>query len=173
MFYGKDESIKQLNNESLKHLIVKATIGYHPGECGTVDPSVNHADIITEENIQSKIDGLRSLYEANKEYIVAIGECGIDTFFLGSEDHLPLQKKLFILQCNLARELHLPLVVHVRKDFESAFAILKNYTDLTIHFHCRGFGTEEIKRLKDLKIKRLFIGFCGNVTYKNAHNLRD
>ena len=24
-----------------------------------------------------------------------------------------------------------------------------------------------------MKIKKLFIGFCGNVTYKNAQNLRD
>ena len=44
---------------------------------------------------------------------------------------------------------------------------------MTIHVHCRGFGLEEIKKLQDLNIKKLFIGFCGNVTYKNAQNLRD
>jgi TatD DNase family protein len=152
---------------------VKTTIGYHPGECWMEEPTVIHEEIITEKNIQKKIDDLKILYEANKEYIVAIGECGIDIYYPGTEKQLPLQKKLFTLQCDLARELHLPLVVHVRKDFDSAFEILKNYTDLSIHFHCRSFGPEEITRLQDLKIKKLFIGFCGNVTYKNAQNLRD
>ena len=167
------ESLK-LKAQSLKsELIVKATIGYHPGECWMEEPSTVHTEIITEENIQQKIFDLKKLYEVNKEYVVAIGECGIDTYYPGSENSLSIQKKLFALQCDLAKELNLPLVVHVRKDFASAFEILKNYRDMIIHFHCRGFGPDEIKRLQDLKIKKLFIGFCGNVTYKNAQNLRD
>lgn len=82
---------------------------------------------------------LRILYEANKEYIVAIGECGIDTYYPGSENSLPLQKKLFALQCDLAKELQLPIMIHVRKDFASAFEILKNYRDMTVYIHCWGF----------------------------------
>jgi len=111
------------------------------------EPSVVRTEIITEENIQQKMDGLRVLYEANKKYIVAIGECGIDTFYPGTEDQLPLQKKLFAMHCDLARELNLPLVVHIRQDFDAGLEILKNYTDLTIHFHCRGFGPDELKTL--------------------------
>lgn len=111
------------------------------------EPSVVRTEIITEENIQQKISDLRKLYEANKQYIMAIGECGIDTYFPGTENHLPVQKKLFSLQCDLAQELGLPLVVHVRKDFESALEILKQYHDITIHFHCRSFGPEDIERL--------------------------
>lgn len=64
-------------------------------------------------------------------------------------------------------------MIHVRKDFDSMFEVLKRYRDMTVYVHCWGFGSEEIKRLKDLKIKRLFIGVCGNVTYKNAQMLRD
>lgn len=145
--------------------IVKSTIGYHPESCNDGE--------ISEENIQQKMFDLKKMYQENKEYIVAIGECGIDTYYPGSEDSLPLQKKLFALQCDLAKELNLPLMVHIRKDFDSAFEILQKYRDLTVYIHCRGFGPEEIKRLKDLKIKRLYIGFCGNVTYKNAQALRD
>jgi len=145
--------------------VIRSTIGYHPGCCDDGE--------ITEENIQQKIIDLKKLYEANKAYIVAIGECGIDTYYPGTDSSLPLQKKLFVLQCDLARELNIPLMIHIRKDFETAFEILQHYTDLTVYIHCRGFGPEEIKRLKDLQIKRLFIWFCGNVTYKNAQLLRD
>jgi Tat protein secretion system quality control protein TatD with DNase activity len=61
---------------------------------------------------------------------------------------LPLQKKLFILQCDLAKELHLPLMVHIRKDFDSAFEILQHYRDLTVYIHCWGFCPEEVEMLK-------------------------
>jgi len=162
------QSIEQFNNESLKHLVVKASIGYHPWCCDDGE--------ITEENIQQKIIDLKKLYEENKEYIVAIGECGIDTYYPGSENFLSLQKKLFTLQCDFAKELNLPLMVHIRKNFETAFEILKNYRDMTIYIHCRGFGPEEVERLKRWSVEmwwKLFIGFCGNVTYKNAQNLRD
>jgi Tat protein secretion system quality control protein TatD with DNase activity len=55
--------------------------------------------------MQQKISDLKKMYEENKEHIVAIGECGIDTYYPGSEHHLELQKKLFIAQCDLAKEL--------------------------------------------------------------------
>lgn len=112
------------------------------------------------------------MYEENKEYIVAIGECGIDTYYPGSEEHLDLQKKLFALQCDLAKELDLPIMVHIRKDFESAFEILQKYRDLTVYVHCRGFSPKEFRMLS-AEFRNLYIGFCGNVTYKNAQNLRD
>ena len=128
---GKMETLKHFDNETLKHLVVKSTIGYHPDSC--------HNGEITEENIQQKISDLKKLYEANKEYIVAIGECGIDTYYPGTQETLPLQKTLFTLQCDLAKELDLPLMVHIRKDFDSAFEILQNYRDMTVYVHCRGF----------------------------------
>ncbi|MCX6822924.1 MAG: TatD family hydrolase [candidate division SR1 bacterium] len=147
---------------------VKATIGYHPDVC-------LHGEI-SEENIQKKIAELKSTYESNKDVVVAVGECGIDTYYPGTEETLPLQKTLFTLQCDLAKELGLPLMIHIRKDFEAGLEILKNYRDMTIHFHCRSFGPKEVERLRveggELN-RKLFIGFCGNITYKNAQNLRD
>ncbi len=165
---GKMETLKHFDSKTLKHLVVKSTIGYHPDSCNNGE--------ITEENIQQKISDLKTLYEANKQYIVAIGECGIDTYYPGSEETLPLQKKLFTLQCDLAKALDLPLMVHIRKDFDSAFEILQNYRDMIVYIHCWGFGSEEVKRLQVAGSKlwrRLFVWFCGNVTYKNAQNLRD
>lgn len=124
----------------MEKCVVKSTIGYHPECCNDGE--------ISEENIQQKIVDLKKMYEENKEYIVAIGECGIDTYYPGSEDSLELQKKLFVAQCDLAKELNLPLMVHIRKDFDSAFEILQNYRDLTVYVHCRGFNPEEVKKLQ-------------------------
>lgn len=152
----------------MEDVVIKATVGWHPDSCTTGD--------ITEENLQQKILDLKLLYEENTDVVVAIGECGIDTYYPGSEDFLSLQKRLFTLQCDLAKELNLPLMVHIRRDFLSAFEILKNYHDMTIYIHCWWFGPEEVEILKRESVElwwNLFIGFCGNVTYKNAQNLRD
>ena len=151
-----------------KSSIVKATIGYHPDVC-------LHGEI-TQENIQTKIAELKSLYKQHKDVVVAIGECGIDTYYPGTEETLPLQKKLFTMQCDLAKELGLPLMVHIRKDFDTGLEILKKYRDMTIHFHCRSFWPDEVEALNRISWelnRKLFIWFCGNVTYKNAQNLRD
>ncbi len=147
---------------------VKTTLGYHPDSCNNGE--------ITEQNIQTKISELKTLYQQNKDVVVAVGECGIDTYYPWTEETLPLQKKLFTMQCDLAKELGLPLMVHIRKDFDVGLEILKEYRDMTIHFHCRSFWPEEIETLHStlwpLHFK-IFIWFCGNITYKNAQNLRD
>jgi TatD DNase family protein len=48
-----------------------------------------------------------------------------------------LQKKLFVAQLNLARELDLPIVIHSREDFDTTIDIIKDYKDLKIYIHCR------------------------------------
>jgi TatD DNase family protein len=115
---------------------------------------------------------LKDLCLANPHYVVAVGETGIDVHYPNGLETLETQKELFVQHCKLARELKLPLVVHSRDAFLETFEILKNYTDLTVYFHCRGYGPEEYKQLNEL-IPHLFVGFCGNVTYKNAQALRD
>ncbi|MEI6118811.1 MAG: TatD family hydrolase [bacterium] len=115
---------------------------------------------------------LKDLYLANPQYVVAIGETGIDVHYPNGLETLEIQKELFIHHCNLARELKLPLVVHSRDAFFETFEILKNHTDLTVYFHCRGYGPNEFRMLNSA-FRNLFIGFCGNVTYKNAQTLRD
>ena len=116
---------------------------------------------------------LKGLYSANRQYIVAIGETGIDVHYPNGPETLETQKTLFIEHCKMARELNLPLVVHSRDAFEETLKILKDYTDLVIYFHCRGYGPEQIRILQDMKIKKLYFGFCGNITYKKTEELRE
>lgn len=135
-----------------------------------------HPEILTQkddmETIWSKMEELKQLIIDNKDDIVAVGECGIDLYFPWTEQTLDLQKELFAIQCDLAQELKLPLVVHSRTAFDQTLDILKNYKNLTIYFHCRGYGPEQIKILQ-LLFPKLYIWFCGNITYKKADELRE
>jgi len=162
---AKQAQSLKLKAQSQKYpLIIKATVGWHPLECVEW--------VVTAENISDKMQWLKKLYIDNKEHVVAIGETGIDLHYLNWLETLEIQKILFIEHCEFARETWLPLVVHSRDAFEQTLEILKDYVDLTIYFHCRWYWSAEIKKLKDYKIKRLFIGFCWNVTYKKAEELR-
>ncbi len=164
-FYNrKGIEIAQESASFYPDLIVKMSLGLHPLECVE--------NIITKQNLEEQIQNMKKLYESNKQYIVAIWEAGIDLHFPNGYETLDVQKKLFIMQCEYAKQLNLPIVIHSRDAFEETIEILEAYKNLTIYIHCRSYGTDEYRRL-DSMFPHLFIGFCGNITYKNAQNLRD
>ncbi len=146
------------------NVFVKCTIGYSPHEV--------LANKVSDDNIDNNIDKLKILYLENKNHIVAIWEIWIDTHF-DSWSSLVLQKKLFKMQCELAKELWLPIVIHSRDDFDSTMEILEKFKELKIYFHCRWYGPDEIKKLKNCGLKNYRVGFCGNITYPKAQNIRD
>ncbi|HMT01625.1 MAG TPA: TatD family hydrolase [Candidatus Absconditabacterales bacterium] len=147
-----------------KKCLVKATIGYHPSEACFHN--------ITEDNLTEKISDLVKLYNSAPEAIVGIGECGIDLHYESGKETLDIQKKLFSLQCDLAQELNLPIIIHSRDDFQSTRDIIQNYKFLKVYFHCRGYGPEELKKLVDF-FPKFWVGFCGNTTYPKAELLRE
>lgn len=144
--------------------IVKTTIWLHPYEVAIGN--------ITRENINAKLNEMKSLYtETNKDHIVAIGEIGIDTFHPNTEHTLELQKETFWLQCQWARTLELPIVIHSRANRQATHEVLQDFTDLTIYFHCRPYGPDEIRTIKET-YPNFYIGFCGNISYPKSDNIR-
>ena len=121
--------------------------------------------------IEKEIQKLKNQIFQHREEVVAIGECGIDLHFDTEGNILALQKGVFTAQCKLAKEVHLPIVIHSRDAFEETFAVLKEFPELTIYFHCRGYSEKEIQILL-ATFPKLFIGFCGNTTYPKAEHLR-
>lgn len=142
---------------------VYCTIWLHPCEVVSED--------ITDINMRHKIKEMCMLYTPYKEYIVGIGECGIDTFQEGSEMTLDIQKDLFTQQCDLARQRWLPIVIHSRANREATHEVLKEFSDLRIYFHCRSYTPEEIKTIKKT-YSDFYIGFTWNITYPKAIDIR-
>ena len=102
---------------------------------------------------------------------IAIGECGLDYFRLPNDDidgYKAKQKDTFISQINLAIELKLPLIVHIRDANEDSLKILKEYEDRLVGgvLHC--FNASPI--LLELSSK-FYYGIGGVLTFKNGKKL--
>lgn len=157
--------LKIVQDFDFDDFILKTTLGRHPSECVEWK--------IVKSNLKEKMQRIKDRYYEYKNWIIAIWEAGIDLYYDWAIESLDIQKELFLNHCDLAQELNLPLVVHSRNAFDQTLDVLKNYKDLTVYFHCRGYWPEEIKKLKNFGLKNLFVGFCGNVTYKKADDLRE
>ncbi|MDR2505453.1 MAG: TatD family hydrolase [Oscillospiraceae bacterium] len=107
---------------------------------------------------------------AARPKVVAIGEIGLDYYW---KDPAPeAQKPAFILQLELARELKLPAILHVRDAHEDVLAILNERRERLpqLILHCFGGNADDARRYLELGA---YISFAGNLTYKKADALRE
>ena len=128
---------------------VFAILGIHPHEAGTA----TDADLAE----------LRELLSHPKA--VAVGETGLDWF----RDYAPRedQQRLFGAQLELAAELGKPAVIHTRAADEDTLAMLEPFRG-TVVLHC--FSSPRM--LPMARELGWYVSFAGNVTYKNATDLR-
>ncbi len=130
---------------------IYAAVGIHPQEAKTMMKS--HDDLLASW--------------AQLPKVVAIGEIGLDYYYENSEREI--QKKVFIRQLDLARQMHLPVSIHDRDAHGDTMDILKKEGKGIIGvIHCFS-GSWEMAH--DLLRKGWFIGVDGPVTFKNAAKL--
>jgi len=129
-----------------RHDGVAAALGIHPHEAADGD-----------------VAALRdALQDSNA---VAVGETGLDYF----RDYAPreVQRRIFDEQLQLAAELGKPVIIHTRAAEEDTLAALAGF-DGTVVMHC--FSSPRL--LEPALEREWYVSFAGNVTYKNAHDLR-
>ena len=132
---------------------VYAAVGWHPENCAPY----------TEDSL----DALRAW--AREPKVVAIGEIGLDYYWEKDEDRRALQRRIFIRQLDLARELHMPVCIHDRDAHGDTLAILKKEgKGIRGVLHCYS-GSYEMAR--ELIKMGWYIGVDGPLTFKNAAKL--
>jgi TatD DNase family protein len=101
----------------------------------------------------------------SKHPFIAIGETGIDLYW--DKTRIKQQCESFIAQIDMAKSLHIPLIIHCRESFEEIVTILerKKGDGLTGVFHSFTGTPEQAKIILSLGFK---IGINGVVTYKNS-----
>jgi TatD DNase family protein len=101
----------------------------------------------------------------SKSY-VAVGEIGIDLHWDKSTKEI--QMKAFAEQIQWAKQLKLPIVIHVREAFEEAFEIVDQLNDKNLKgvFHCFTGNLAQAQHILDYGQFKLGIG--GVLTFKNS-----
>jgi TatD DNase family protein len=132
-----------------RHEGVYACLGIHPHEAEGFD--------------LGDLDELRALLAHPR--VVAVGETGLDYF----RDYAPAdaQQRLFDAQLALAADVGKPVVIHTRAaDDDTRERLLQH--DGPVILHC--FSSEPL--LEPALERGWYVSFAGNVTYKNAYDLR-
>jgi TatD DNase family protein len=138
---------------ALEHAAVYATVGIHPYDAEDFD-----------EVVGAEIERL-----AAQPKVVAIGEVGLD--FYREHAGPDSQHRAFAAQIELAKKLSLPMVMHIRDAFPQVIEQLNQAGPPgTLIFHCFSGGAPEARIAVEMGG---FVSFAGNVSYKNAENLRE
>jgi TatD DNase family protein len=132
---------------------VYVALGLHPDEVGELN--------------EERFEILKA--ECQKEKVVAVGEIGLD-YYWDNESH-DIQKKWFIRQLELARELDLPVIIHSRDAAEDTLKIMKEHAKgMRGVIHCFSYSKEMAEEYVKLGF---YIGVGGVVTFKNGKKLKE
>lgn len=135
-----------------------ATVGVHPHEAAELDDA-------SRKSIREWL---------GHERVVAMGECGLDYHYMNSPRET--QRAVFAEQIALARELAMPVSIHVRGDDPNAYDDLleiwlaEGGGDLEGVLHCYTGSLEFARRAMDTGF---FVSFSGIITFKKSAALRE
>ncbi len=156
---GDIESSRWSAWAAASHPRVLAAVAIHPNEA----PGYEAAGRLDEAI--AVIDEL-----AAQPRVRAIGETGLD-FFRTAEDGVPAQFRSFEAHIALAKKHSLAMQIHDRDAHDAVLETLERVgaPERTV-FHCFSGDDAMARYCAD---RGYYLSFAGNVTFKNAQNLRD
>ncbi len=149
----RDEVIEKCK-EQLKAVITSCA---HPNDFNlTMEMTEKHPDFVfatagihpeyIKDITVKEIDEFLGLVKANKDKLVAVGEVGLDYWWIKEKSWQWKQKELFVQFINLAKEIKKPLVIHIRDAFEDSIRILEDEDANQVMIHMFG-GREFLSRV--------------------------
>ena len=147
------DSVTEVVELAQKYPFMYAAVGVHPDEVGALS--------------DERFEYMKA--QCKKEKVVAVGEIGLD-YYWDNESH-DVQKKWFIKQLELARELDLPVIIHSRDAAADTLEIMKEYGQgLRGVIHCFSYSIELAREYVKMGFH---IGIGGVVTFKNGRKLKE
>ncbi|WP_373048901.1 TatD family hydrolase [Vulgatibacter sp.] len=135
-------------------------LGIHPQEIPTLDPADD----------DRSIRRLGDLLEAG--HAVAVGECGLDAPTAENGGSMERQVRLLEAQLGLARDLELPVILHVFRCQGEAVRVLERFGKLPAGgvLHSYSGSAELVKRWSRLD---LHFSFTGPVTFERSRRIHE
>ena len=147
------DSVTEVVELAQKYPFMYAAVGVHPDEVGELN--------------DERFEYMKA--QCKKEKVVAVGEIGLD-YYWDNESH-DVQKKWFIKQLELAREMDLPVIIHSRDAAADTLEIMKEHAKgLRGVIHCFSYSIELAREYVKMGFH---IGIGGVVTFKNGRKLKE
>ena len=137
-----------------QHDYIYGAIGVHPSETGELN----------DENFKQLKEW------CSHEKCLAVGEIGLDYYW--DEPDRDTQKKWFVRQLDLAREIKLPVIIHSREAAKDTVDIMtaEHAEEIGGVVHCYSYTKETAKSFLDMGF---YFGIGGVLTFKNAKKLKE
>lgn len=137
-----------------KYSFIYGSVGVHPSETGELNEHL--------------ADWLKHV--AHTEKIVAIGEIGLDYYW--NEPEPKIQKKWFVRQIELAKQIKMPVIIHSRDAANDTLNIIKaeNAKETGGVIHCFSYGREIAREYLNMGF---YLGIGGVVTFTNGKKLKE
>ncbi len=116
-------SQKRILDITEQHNEVFASLGIHPEE------------VKMNSKIEQQLDSIIDLIKKNKQNICAIGEIGLDHYFVKDEELYPIQKRIFEEMLAVAQNLNLPVNLHTKGAEKIVFDMLPSYKIPNVNIH--------------------------------------
>ena len=132
--YSNESNMKILQLSKDYEGFIYPTFGFHP----VSSQNASEEDLkIAHENIRSNLDS-----------ILAVGEVGMDYYYVTDKALRERQQEIFKSFLELANEYRVPIVMHVRDCEKKAVNIIEDYNDIPYFvFHCYGGSLKTAKRI--------------------------
>lgn len=200
--YDLKSSLEILQNQRRYDIIsagkIKISIGIHPEEyishgiiTDKTEDSTAFLSNPTFDSTRKLISEFERLVRANYRQLNAIGETGLDYYWLfkdsefknnkeinEKEEQIEMQKMSFIKHIELALEYNLPLTIHSRelkeqnRCIEDTLKIISESGKGNVK-GCMHSYTGSINYIEDILNLGFMIGFNAIITYKNAQDVRE
>ena len=122
----------------------------------------------TENLTEADMDWLKE--KCSHEKCLAVGEIGLDYYW--DEPDREIQKKWFVRQLQLAREVQLPVIIHSRDAAKETIDIMtaERAGEIGGVVHCYSYTKESARTFLDMGF---YFGIGGVITFKNAKKLKE
>ncbi len=150
--------LPNIDDESIERL--HATVNRYPGQ---MFPMMGLHPTSVDENWRQRLATVEKALREGHYY--GIGEIGLDLYW--DTRFAREQEEVLRIQLNWAKELNLPVSIHIRKAFDEIFPIIEDEQDGRLRgvFHCFTGTYDQARRAIDLN---MHLGIGGVVTFKNG-----
>ena len=152
--YSNDSNKKVLELSRDYEGFIYPTFGFHP--------------VSSQNSTNEELEEAHKLLIDNLDHIVAVGEVGMDYYYVTDKALRERQREIFTSFLEIANEYEVPIVMHVRDCEKKAVNIIQDYSDIPYFiFHCYGGSFKTAKRIMDMD--NAYMSFSTMLCYSKQH----